>query len=201
LETEGPPQIINNDIIDSANNWKLSNRCKALICFNIYIFLATIYSIIIKFLMRPGGLSGENYETYDGVDPFEMSCFRTIFNCCVTYIVMTFRYKKSMFEVPRRLYATLMCRSQAGMLGFIAMTYAISYLPVSIFNTLLNTCPFFISILSYFVLNEKLQKIELLAMMISFIGVITLVNTKTEASEKVKVFNGKYFLGVILAMF
>ena len=110
-----------------------------------------------------------------------------------------------MFEVPRRLWCTLMCRSLAvlaRMLGFITMTYAISYFPVSIFNLLSNTCAFFISILKYFILNEKLQKVELISMLIYFSGVLILVNTKTETSASTKTFDGsKYFLGVVLALF
>jgi drug/metabolite transporter (DMT)-like permease len=102
--------------------------------------------------MKPGGIDNRDPETYAGVDPFELSCFRTIFNCCTTFFVMTFLYKRKANDVPKNMYLTLLIRSLAGFIGFVSMTISVQWLPISIFTTVFNTMPFFISILSYFVL-------------------------------------------------
>jgi len=102
--------------------------------------------------MRPGGLSG---TTKDGVDPLEMSCFRSMFNCTTIFLLMKFKYKKSVIEeVPKRLYKTLVIRSLAGTSAFICMTFGVSFLPIAIFQTLFFIMPFWITILSYFILKE-----------------------------------------------
>ena len=124
--------------------------------FNTYLILLKTYSVIIKFLIRPGGLEQINIDNYNGIDPFEMSCFRTLFNCTSTFFIMTFKYGRKCTDVPKHLYGYLLLRSVFGMLGFIALTFSIAYLPISIFNTLLNTTPFFTSIVSYYILGETL---------------------------------------------
>ena len=81
--------------------------------------------------MRPGGLSG---TTKDGVDPLEMSCFRSMFNCATIFCIMKFKYQKSVVdEVPKRLYKPLVIRSLAGTTAFICMTYGVKFLPIAIF--------------------------------------------------------------------
>lgn len=90
-------------------------------------------------------------------------------------------------------------RSMAGMLGFVALTFSIAYLPMSILNIILNTAPFAVSILSYFLLNETLKKRELIGMVISFVGVLVLIQTKMDTNEKS--FDKFYLLGIFLALF
>ena len=138
---------------------------------------------------------------YNGIDPFEMSYFRTIFNCTTTFFVMKFKYGKNCTEVPKKLYFYLFLRSMFGMAGFVALTFSIAYLPISIFNTILNTGPFYVSILSYYILGEVLKKREFGGMVICFLAVCLLVNTKTDGNEVSRPFDKYYFFGVILAIF
>ena len=58
------------------------------------------YAVIVKFIIRPGGYNGRNPDTFNGVDPIEMSCFRTIFNCFIMFNIMHFKYDKSIYEFP-----------------------------------------------------------------------------------------------------
>ena len=81
--------------------------------------------------MRPGGLSG---TTKDGVDPMEMSCFRSMFNCATIFCLMKFKYRKSVIdEVPKRLYKALLFRSFAGTTAFISFTFGVKFLRITIF--------------------------------------------------------------------
>ena len=128
--------------------------------------------------MKPGGLHNVNADTYNGVDPLEMSCFRSMFNCITIWILMKCKFRRCITEVPKKLWPALLSRSLAGTTAFIGMTFALSFLPIAIFQTLFYTMPFFISILSYFILKEPFNKKEILAMIICFSGVILLINTK-----------------------
>ena len=107
--------------------------------------------------MRPGGLHNRNPDHYNGVDPLEMSFLRITFNACTTFLILKFKYKKSILEFPVHLRKTIITRSMCGLFGFVFMTYGVSYLPATIFYMIQNTSVFFVSILSYFILNEKLM--------------------------------------------
>ena len=79
------------------------------------------------------------------------------------------------------------------------MTYGVSYLPISIFQIITNTMPFWVSIVSFFVLKEKLLPRELVGLVIAFIGVLIIVSAKTENENKnMKAFDKNYFLGILL---
>ena len=114
---------------------------------------------------------------------------------------MKFKYGRKCTEVPKNLYFYLFLRSMFGMAGFIALTFSIAYLPISIFNTILNTGPFWVSILSYYILGETLLKREFAGMMVCFLAVMVLINTKTDGNEVSRPFDRFYLLGVILAIF
>ena len=95
-------------------------------------------------------------QTKDGVDPLEMSCFRSMFNCVIIFCLMKFKYKKSVInEVPKRLYKALLFRSLAGTTAFIAFTFGVKFLPITIFQVLFYLMPFWITILSFVILNES----------------------------------------------
>jgi drug/metabolite transporter (DMT)-like permease len=148
--------------------------------------------------MRPGGLTG---TTKEGVDPLEMSCFRSMFNCITIYLLMKFKYEKSVIlEVPKELYKPMVIRSLAGTTAFISMTYGVSYLPITIFETLFYTMPFFISIMSYYILKEQFSKVEHGAMVLCFIGVVILLQTKHDEENELT-WTKNYLAGAILTLY
>ena len=104
-----------------------------------------------------------------------------------------------MTDFPTHLNNTMTLRSIFGTFAYVMMTYAISYLPISIYEIINNTSPFFVSIIAYFVLKEKLLLRQAIGMGIAFIGVIILVSTKSK-SERMKAFDKYYVLGIILSI-
>ena len=134
------------------------------------------------------------------MDPYELSCFRTIFNCTVSTLIMKVQFNRSAFEVPAQFYSTLFFRSFFGCFGFLAMTIALAYLPISVYATIINTQPFCISILSYFILQETLLRREIIGMFVCFGAVLLIVNSK-QSSEDFKAYDQYYILGILLALF
>lgn len=136
------------------------------------------YAVIVKFIMRPGGFDGRDMETFRGVDPVEMSCFRTMFNCTVSFFIMKFGYGKSLSQFPKHYFKFMMMRCFCGVTGFVSGTYSISFVPITVYSVLLNTSPFHVNVLSYFFLNETLKKRDFIGMFLCFIGVVIFVNGK-----------------------
>ena len=135
-----------------------------------------------------------------GVDPLELSCLRTCFNCVTTFLIMTLWYKHHPREFPSHLVKFMASRSFIGMIAFVSMTYGVGYLPISIFQIMTNTSPFFISIASYFILSEKLKKREFIGIIFAFIGVIIIVTNKAEGTSQRKAFDKYYLLGILLTL-
>ena len=128
--------------------------------------------------MKPGGIDGRNIDTYRGVDPIEMSCFRTMFNCFITFNIMHFKYGKSIEEFPMYKYKIMLYRCYCGVTGFIAGAYSISFVPITVYSLMMNTRPFHVNILSYIFLGVVLLKRELFGMFVCFIGVIIFITGK-----------------------
>ena len=66
----------------------MNDQFKAILFFNLYIFLVAIVSVLSKEMMRPGGLAEVDPE-YEGIDPLELSTFKVVINGIISFIVMT----------------------------------------------------------------------------------------------------------------
>ena len=75
--------------------------------------------------MQPGGVHNEDPETYDGVDPIELSTFRLMVNGLSTYFVMKFKYNKSFTDIPREHWTNMLIRSTTGIFGHLCMVITI----------------------------------------------------------------------------
>jgi drug/metabolite transporter (DMT)-like permease len=92
-----------------------------------------------------------------------------------TYFVMKYKYGKSFSDIPKEHYFNMFVRSTTGVFGHLLMVITIQWLPITIFTILNNLCPFFASVASYFILNEFLDRTEIIGMIISFLGVLILI--------------------------
>lgn len=71
---------------------------------------------------------------------------------------------------------------------FTFIYYALKQLPLVIVSLVLNLSPIAIAVLSYIILKEKLAKIDIIILLVSFIGVLVLImgsneNTSTSNGE------------------
>ena len=86
------------------------------------------------------------------------------------------------------------------MTSFVCMTYGVGYLPISIFQIIMSTGPFFVSIASYFILSEKLLKREFIGLIFAFLGLVIIVTNKAKGNEQRKEFDRFYILGIFLTL-
>lgn len=78
-------------------------------------------------------------------------------------------------SVPRDSYWNLVLRCAQGLIAFSCVYYAVKYLPLVFVALVMNLSPIFIAILSYIILHEKLNKLDIIILAISFAGVILLI--------------------------
>ena len=94
---------------------------------------------------------------------------------CVLLIAMSaavFYFNKSPNDVPKHLRKAVFFRSVglSAVIGFIGV--ALTYIPVTIMSIIISSNPFFTAILSHFFLTDRLTTFEIVAMILSFSGVV-----------------------------
>ena len=72
----------------------------------------------------------------------------------------------------------MVLRSIFGSLGFVGMAYNLTLLPMAVIMIIYQTNPFWNSLLSYLINGDKVQKIEIVAMVICFIGVVIIATSQ-----------------------
>ncbi|MBE5961350.1 MAG: DMT family transporter [Lachnospiraceae bacterium] len=70
---------------------------------------------------------------------------------------------------------TLLLRSICGTVGLICNFYAVDHMNIADANMLNKLSPFFAIIMSYFILKEKADKVEWIAVIVAFIGALFVV--------------------------
>lgn len=76
------------------------------------------------------------------------------------------------------MHLIMLLRNMAGLVGFTALVYALKNLPMGLYMILVNTSPFISTVLSYCFLKEVMRRIELVAMVLSFIAVAIIALSK-----------------------
>ena len=118
-----------------------------------------IYTVIVKISVNE-----------KGVHPLDICLIRTLFmfvGCAVTIKICN----QSCY-VEKQDRWTLFWRSVLGLLGFTMITFALPMVPLLVQSTVVNTAPFWTSILGCMVNNEIITRFEIVAMILSFGGVI-----------------------------
>ena len=58
-------------------------------------------------------------------------------------------------------------------------------MPLVVLDTIINTGPFWAALLSWFCLGESISKFEIMAMVLSFVGVVLVALSNNEKEDKV----------------
>lgn len=141
------------------NNKKINNRTKGIICIIISAFGFAMMSAFVK-------LSGD-------LPTFQKTFFRNLVSCIVA-LVTVLKSKECFFGKAenRRL---LNLRAMFGTLGIVLNFYAIDKLILSDANMLNKLSPFFVIIFSAIFLKEKVNKNQIIAIIIAFIGALFII--------------------------
>lgn len=137
----------------------LDDRTKGIICIILSAFGFAMMTAFVK-------LSGD-------LPTFQKTFFRNLVSCVVAF-TMVYKSKQSYFgkKENRKL---LTYRSIFGTIGIVLNFYAVDMLVLSDANMLNKLSPFFVIIFCAIFLNEKIQKNQMIAVIVAFIGSLFII--------------------------
>jgi drug/metabolite transporter (DMT)-like permease len=72
-----------------------------------------------------------------------------------------------------------------GIVCFIVSQWVLQYLPISIAFVIQQAQPFFTAILAYFMLAQAIGRREIILMIISYLGILVIADSKPSESENI----------------
>lgn len=158
---------------------KLTNRTKGILWI---IFSAFGFAVMSAFVKLAGDLPS-----------FQKTFFRNLVACLVAaYFIIK---NNGSFFGKKENQKILILRSTLGTLGIILNFYSIDYLVLSDSNMLNKLSPFFTIIFSALFLKEKINKNQIISLIIAFLGALLII----KPSFTIQAF--PYLTGVLGAVF
>jgi drug/metabolite transporter (DMT)-like permease len=119
------------------------------------------------------------------------------------------RYKGLNFirDFPTDLKWAMLMRAVAGSICFLCFMKCLDMIPMSVQIVIVCTTPFWTSIIAYFVFNDPIIWFEVVAMVISFSGVIGIALFSPEPANDGTIYddgdksNTTFYMGIALAFF
>jgi len=102
----------------------------------------------------------------------EVLFFRGFFGLIITYFLIPKDKLKSFYKTDRKLEHFFRCF--AGIIALIAIVVALRELPLAVVVSLSYAAPLFITVLSIFLLGEKVGIFRWIAVLIGFVGVLVI---------------------------
>ena len=133
---------------------------------NLFAFSATVQGALFKYVAK------------DGVSIIEFCFIRNIWIGGLASIQSCYKKINPFRGFPRNLIKDLIIRSLAGQITFALLNYSFTLLPMSTATILIQTNPFWISILACLLLHERIRLIEILGIFICFGGVVMIAISK-----------------------
>lgn len=87
------------------------------------------------------------------------------------------------FQIERKNIPLLLGRSVCGTIGIIANFYAVDHLVLSDASIIQKLSPFFVIIFSFFLLKEKPSRLEILSIVIAFVGTLFIVKPSFQNTQ------------------
>lgn len=132
----------------------ISNRNKGIIFIVLSAFGFAMMSAFVK-------LAGD-------LPTFQKTFFRNLISCIIAFLLVL-KYKENFFG-KKDNQKTLILRSVFGTLGIVLNFYSIDKLILSDANMLNKLSPFFVIIFSFLFLKERINKNQIIAILVAFLG-------------------------------
>jgi len=84
-------------------------------------------------------------------------------------------YKYVIAEVPRDMASSLAARVCLGMFNMFCTYHVIKYFPLVYISIVANIAPLLIALFSYLIYRERLTSLDMIVLLLSFIGVSVLI--------------------------
>ena len=94
------------------------------------------------------------------------------------------RFAGTSLRVEKQDWCKVLAFALTGTFGMVFLLFGVTMVPLLVQSTLLNTAPFWASLLGCVFLKETLARIEIIALFLSFVGVLLVtLSTKLDETE------------------
>jgi drug/metabolite transporter (DMT)-like permease len=128
-------------------------------------------------------------------------CFTRAFAgmlCCAVYL--GYKRMNPITNMPREHMTTIILRGICGVTVFAAFKYCLTLIPHALVVILVQTNIFWVSVLAYFLLKERIRWYEYISMPVCFLGVLMIVMNKASPSAIAEFDPTQRLFGIILAL-
>ena len=145
---------------------------------------------IAVFLMLMSGISFALMNLFSRLTGDIPSLQKTFYRNIVVFIVSLITLRISLKKKPRKLYSQkadigwLILRSAFGTVGLVAVFFTMDRLPIAIASVLHKLSPFFTIIFAAIFLKEKVNKSQIIGILLAFIGVLFITRPSQASSIK-----------------
>ena len=94
------------------------------------------------------------------------------------------RFTGSSIKVEKQDRCKVFVFTLFGTFGFVFLLFGVSMVPLLVQSTLLNTAPFWASLLGFAFLRESLSRVEIMALFLSFTGVFLVAYSTRAVKEE-----------------
>mmetsp|Transcript_13812 Transcript_13812/g.23558 ORF Transcript_13812/g.23558 Transcript_13812/m.23558 type:complete len:251 (+) Transcript_13812:1-753(+) len=192
-----------SDVKEDNKRDTVANHRKALLFINISSLLQSIATSMLKYLTTVPPSSEFNLV----MTPLDALFLRSIFLSTLSFIVACSRNElKEIVSVPTShpSRGILLLRCVFGTMSYGTLSLTLVYLPVSVAMILVNTTPFWVAILSFIFLSDRIRAFELVCMVGCFSGIfiMTLWRDQGDAdtSEEVVALHTKTLIGIFFGI-
>jgi drug/metabolite transporter (DMT)-like permease len=145
---------------------------KGIIMIIISAFCFALMNVFVK-------LSGD-------IPSIEKSFFRNLVAAIIAFIMLI--KSKEGFYIKKGNIPLLLGRAVCGTIGIIGNFYAVDHLLLADASIIQKLAPFFVIIFSYFILKERVNRIQILSIVIAFIGMLFIVKPSFHNTELIPSF-------------
>lgn len=120
-------------------------------------------------------------QTADTIPLFQQLFFRNLFAAIFAYILLK-RQKLRLFGAPKNR-SLLLWRSAMGYLGMVTLFYAAAHANQGDVAVINKTSPFIIVLCAYIVFKERIQRRQMVALIMAFLGAVLAANAQFSSSS------------------
>ena len=119
----------------------------------------------------------------EGVSIIDFTLARNFFNFCMILLCLKYWKLNPIKDFPSKQKLFLVLRAIFGQTSFFLYQLTVLFIPLMLEMVILQTSPFWTSILALLINKERVERFEYVAMVIGFLGVVGITLSKPESSS------------------
>ncbi|CAI2373296.1 unnamed protein product [Moneuplotes crassus] len=152
-----------------------------------------IYGILMNFIWSFFPLCLGLLYKYTPIDEYEAAYWKSMFMNIANILLANYYHRiiqkkkgepeADIISIPKECRSVLLCRALFGSISLCCLFASMKYTSISKSNILFFTGPLYVPFLSYFFLKEGISKIDILALVMGFSGIL-LINSPKDGPQE-----------------